>query len=444
MKTSTATLLRVVDSAPPPVKVCMHVRGVARTDVRVMREAIALQEAGFAVSIVDIEKEAARPVEEDFQGIHMQHILRPGWLVPSRSRLGRSIKTTQKLLSSTFLLLRTPADIYHAHDLNALLPCYIAASVRRKPLVFDSHEMPFHELSPEKLTNRYARQVFTGLTYVFAAIVRRCAGVITVSPPIIDEMHARYHIAEVSLVRNILPYQVVPRSDRLRQHLGLSSNTRIVLYSGNLQADRTLDNLVRAARFVEPDAVIVLMGRNVGSMQAELEALVAREGLTERVKILPPVPYEELLAWIASADIGAIVYAPAGSLNAPPQLPNKFFEYVMCGLPVIASRLPAIVEMIETYDVGRIVPSVEPAALGAEINAMLTDRAGLEGMRRHALEAARRDLNWEKESQVLLRLYETLLLKRKPGRQIQSVVPHSTDEAIYAQKGEPVAYPLHS
>ncbi|MEO6890427.1 MAG: glycosyltransferase family 4 protein [Ktedonobacteraceae bacterium] len=446
MKTSTATLLRIVESAPAPapVKVCMHVRGVARTDVRVMREAIALKEAGFAVSIVDIEKESTRPAEEDIQGIHLKHILRPGWLVPARSRLWRSVRTMQKLVSSTFRLLRTPADIYHAHDLNALLPCYIVAGLRRKLLVFDSHELPFHELSPEKLKNSYVRQVFTGLTHIFAAIVRRCAGVITVSPPIIDEMHDRYHIAEVSLVRNILPYQVVPRSDRLRQHLGLSADTRIVLYSGNLQADRTLDNLVRVARFVERDVLIVLMGRNVGSMQAELEALAVREGLTERVKILPPVPYEELLDWIVSADIGVIAYAPDGALNAQPQLPNKFFEYVMCGLPVIASQLPAIVEMIETYNVGRILTSLEPAAMGAEINAMLADRAELERMRRHALEAARRDLNWEKESRVLLHLYETVLLKRKPGRHLHSALVRSTDEATYAQEGEPVAHPLHS
>jgi glycosyltransferase involved in cell wall biosynthesis len=283
--------------------------------------------------------------------------------------------------------------------------------VHRKLLFFDAHEMPLHELEDTRW--QWARVLITQL---FAIVVRRCAGVITASPPIIGEMYRRYHIAGVSLIRNILSYQVVPRSDRLRQHLGLSSNVRIVLYTGNLQSNRTLDKLVRAAKYLERDIVIVLMGRNVGSTQAELEALVAREEVADRVKIIPPVAYEELLDWTSSADIGAIVYAPDHSINARVQFPNKLFEYLMVGLPVIASQLPAVEEIIETYDVGRVLSSLEPAAMGAEINAMLADRAGLERMQRNALEASKHDLNWEQEGQLLLRLYHDILLRQNKGR----------------------------
>jgi glycosyltransferase involved in cell wall biosynthesis len=278
------------------------------------------------------------------------------------------------------------------------------------------------------------------ITHLFAGIVRRCAGVITVSPLIIREMYSRYHVTEVSLIRNILAYRVVPRSDRLRQYLDLSSNVRIVLYQGNLQPNRTLDKLVRAARFLERDIVIVLMGRSVVSTQAELEALVAKEGVAERVKIIPPVAYEELLDWTSSADIGAIAYAPDHSINARVELPNKLFEYLMAGLPVIASQLPAVAEIIETYDVGRVLSSVEPAAIGAEINAMLADRVRLERMQRNALEASLHDLNWEKEGQQLLRLYHNILLKQNKGRNGQKVFQH-TDTAR-ALEGEPDAHSL--
>src|SRR5437588_1241682 len=112
----------------PLIKVCMHVRGVVRLDPRVMREATTLVEAGFAVSIVDIECESKRPIEEDMAGIHVIHIHKPEWLIAATNlKPRRLIKSVQKFIVSTFRLIRTPADIFHAHDVNALLPCYVAA-----------------------------------------------------------------------------------------------------------------------------------------------------------------------------------------------------------------------------------------------------------------------------------------------------------------------------
>jgi glycosyltransferase involved in cell wall biosynthesis len=204
-------------------------------------------------------------------------------------------------------------------------------------------------------------------------------------------------------------YQNVPKSDRLRQRLGLGPKSRIALYQGYLQADRCLDMLVRAAAFVEQDTVIVLMGKNMGTTQDTLERLIADEGLGERVKILPPVPYEELLLWTASADIGLIVLPRDYSLSIRYTLPNKLFEYLMAGLPVLSSPLDAVVKVIKTHDVGQIAPSLSPAAIGEAINSMLADRDALVRMRYHALEAAKQEFNWEKETQQLVSLYHTVL-----------------------------------
>src|SRR5579875_2903881 len=124
------------------VKVCMHVRGVARTDGRVLREASALVQVGCAVTIVDIEHDLSRPAEEDMDGIHLIHLFKPHWLIPPHSTARRFIRLLGKLISTTVKLLQVSADVYHAHDDNTLLPCYIAARWRRKPLVFDAHEMP--------------------------------------------------------------------------------------------------------------------------------------------------------------------------------------------------------------------------------------------------------------------------------------------------------------
>src|SRR5260221_12799798 len=84
-----------------PIRVCMHVRGVVRTDRRVMREATALVEAGFAVTILDFEDDLTRPVEEDIGDIHVKHIMKPSWLRPTSFIPWRLVKSTMKLIYTT-------------------------------------------------------------------------------------------------------------------------------------------------------------------------------------------------------------------------------------------------------------------------------------------------------------------------------------------------------
>jgi len=88
-------------------------------------------------------------------------------------------------------------------------------------------------------------------------------------------------------------------------------------------------------------------------------------------------------------------------------LPNKLFEYLMSGLPVLTSSIGPIVEVVGTYDVGKVVPSLAPADIGAAINTMLTDPATLARWQRNALEAAK-ELCWENEKGELVRLYQKI------------------------------------
>jgi len=391
-----------------PIKVGMHVLGAAATDPRVMREATALIEAGYAVSIVDIEEEGNHQREEEVRGVCLKHVLMPHAFFSTRFDKWALFRVTKMFIRTTLRLLQTQADIYHGHEVSGLLPCYVAACLRRKPVIFDAHEMPLFErpLSEFGPSRRLLRQLLVAL---LAHIVPRCAGVITVSSPIVKELRNRYGLSEVTLIRNVPEYRTVLKSDRLRQYLGLTPETRIVLYQGYLQPDRGLDKLIRAAAFLERDIVIVMMGKNRGTTQAQLEALIAREEVADRVKILPPVPYTELLEWTSSADIGLNVASPDYSLNVRCFLPNKLFEYLMSGVPVLTSSLEAMVEVINTYDVGQVLPSLEPPDIGEAINSMLADPAVLARMSSNALEATKEEFNWEKEKLKLIPLYEGIL-----------------------------------
>jgi len=369
-----------------------------------MREATALLEAGFAVSIVDVESERT-PLEENIGGICVKHIYMPTWSVPTRFKPWFLVKFAHLLISGTIRLMQTSADIYHAHEENALSACYIAARLRRKPLVFDAHELPLSDggyTRWPRLRKLSAR--------LLAHMVPNCAGTITVSPPIAQEICRNYHALEVSLIRNVPAYRTTSKSDRLREYLGLNPDMRIALYQGNIQADRGLDRLIHAAAFLEQDTVIVIMGDGPKKMRTQLEALILSTEVSDHVKIIPAVPYAELLEWTASADIGLIVYSQTHSLNVQMCLPNKLFEYLMAGLPVLASPLDVVAHVLGTYDVGKVVSSLIPEDIGAAINAMIADRVALDRMKRSALKTAQ-EFCWEKESQRLIRLYRHILSK---------------------------------
>jgi glycosyltransferase involved in cell wall biosynthesis len=399
-----------------PIRVCMHVLGAARTDGRVMRAATALAEAGFAVSIVDIESVECQFIEhgepiyrarhvsrkvEHVRNVCIKHVDVPASFMATRFRRWGLLKALWLFLRTTQLLIQTPADIYHAHDVTALPACYIAARLRHKPLIFDAHELPLKEL--EGAHRRWLRTILTPL---LATMIRRSAGIITASPLYAREIRKRYAVGEVSLIRNLPPYRNVRKNERLRQQLGLSPTTRIALYQGYLQPDRGLDVLVRAAAFLEQDIVIVMMGKAVEETRAQLRALIVSEGVAERVKIIPAVPYEELLDWTASADIGLNVLPPDYSQSIRLCLPNKLFEYLMAGLPVLTSELDAVAEVVRACDVGHVVSSLAPRDVAVAINTMLADDAVLARMRSNALDVAQREFCWEKEAGRLVRFYE--------------------------------------
>ncbi len=395
------------DLAPllPSKHVCIHLRGSLRADIRGRRNVQALVDAGFQVSIIDFEEERGKLRERQAQGASITHIYAPNLAEPSLLNPKIALKLLRMFIRSSALLLKTQADVYHAGDLRALPATYLAARLRRKPLIFETYELP---LSQPYLTKH--RLFWRLAVRCLKTMLRRCDGVIATSPLHAVELQRRYGGPPATLIRNLPVYQAPVKSDRLRRHLHLDAKTRIVLYQGGFQESRSLDKLISTAQYLDSDTVIVLLG--AGESQPALEALIAALGVEDRVKILPAVPYDELLEWTASADLGVTLFVPDWSTSLRLSLPNKLFEYMMAGLPTLTTPLDAVVDIINTYGVGGVVSSAEPAELARAINAMLdADAAALERMRRRAQEAIKNELCWEREQERLVRLYYRVLSK---------------------------------
>lgn len=400
-------------SAARTPTVCMCVLNPARTDERVMREASALAEAGYAVTVVDVEHEAGRPRDERFRGVLLRHARLPErwkrYYSPTGGVSWMAFKLL-RMLYAVWLVMTTPADVYHAHDITALPACYAAALLRRRKLVFDAHELPLTQ--PHIMARRVTHTLAVAMLRLF---MRRCDAAITVSPPLVDVMRDLYGGPRAAVIRNVPLYQAPAPSARLRERLDLPQGTRIALYQGGIQANRTLDILVHAARHLDPGIVIVMMGN--GPMVAELSAMIASEGAGDRVKMLPAVPYQELLSWTASADLGLLVVKPDFSLSVKYSLPNKLFEYLMAGLPVLTSEMVAIEETVLGYGVGDVIRSLEPNIVAAKVNSMLADAATWSQMHASALRTARKDLCWEAEKSRLVAIYSVLTGDSRGGKE---------------------------
>lgn len=309
-------------------------------------------------------------------------------------------------------------DVYHAHDLNTLP---VAAAIARRTkgrLVYDSHEL-YTEMSTMKRVERFTWR------RVEHALIRRPDAVVTVCESIAGELAERYRIPLPLTLLNCPPASMRPASQEtnlLRREAGLLDDPRkILLYQGGFVPNRGLAQLVSASRYLE-NAVVVMMGW--GRIEHELREQISVEGLADRVIIVPPVAQEELLSFTTGADVGVIPYEAIG-LNNYYTTPNKLFEYIAVGLPIIGSRFPELRRFLEGYDLGRTFDAHDPYDIAYAANAILGDDSVRERMAANARKAALH-LVWEEESRKLVGLYD-----RFEPRELSEVGARTLPEAVH-------------
>ena len=128
--------------------------------------------------------------------------------------------------------------------------------------------------------------------------------------------------------------------------------------------------------------------------------------MERRVYFTEPVAPDRVVYYSVSASVGVVIYLRT-SLNNYYATPNKLYEYISAGLPVVSSNFPALSEIVEGYGLGGTFDPEEPKSIAAAINQVLADEQRYDTMRKNALEAAT-IFNWETESRKLLEIYGRL------------------------------------
>ena len=291
-----------------------------------------------------------------------------------------------------------PASVYHASDLYALPAMHRAAGRFGGRLTYDARELYPHVAAT---TGRPWIRLFW--QSVERRFIRHADAVFTVSDGIADRLAATYGIPRPYVLHNVPPRRPVTRTDRLRNMADIPSDSVIVLHQGQMRKDRGCTRLVEAMQWVER-AVLVFLGD--GPERASLQELANALGVQDRVSFFPAVPPDELLDVTASADIGVTLLEDT-CLNHRLALPNKLFEYVMAGLPVLASDLPEIRHVVKLFDIGEVVDPTDARQLAAVLQGMV-DSPELRANWSKNTPNVLRAYSWEQESVGFVETFQRL------------------------------------
>jgi glycosyltransferase involved in cell wall biosynthesis len=156
-----------------------------------------------------------------------------------------------------------------------------------------------------------------------------------------------------------------------------------------------------------PGAALVLLG--YGSLRETLISRAGQPPFAGCVFVLPPVPPSGLLEWTASSDVMVMAIQPT-TLNHRYTTPQKLFEALAAGVPVVASDLPGMANIVEATNTGVVCDPTSPASIAAAIREVLEQPvADLVAMRERARRAANETYNWDRQASTLFELYKRLL-----------------------------------
>jgi glycosyltransferase involved in cell wall biosynthesis len=301
-----------------------------------------------------------------------------------------------------------PVDVWHLHDMTGMVA--VAPRLGRgASFVYDAHEL-FLETGTALRLPGLVRRLIRAYE---RRLVARASAVVTVNDALAGVLSRRYRPRRILAVHNCPGRWTppTPRPQALREAARVTGGSPIVLYHGALSVNRGIEQLMEA--LLEPGletAHVVLLG--YGTMREHYLALAADTRWSERVHLLDPVSPAELLRWVASADVGAMPIQPT-TLNHRLSTPNKLFECLAAGVPVVVSDFPSMRQIVEGDPAGPLGVVCDPSSVRAVAGALRSllelEADATAALQARCLAAARGRWNWETQAAGLIALYRDLV-----------------------------------
>ena len=354
------------------------------TDQRVNKSCLALQKAGYEVLLVGRKQRKSPPMDERPYASHRMKLLfekGPLFYAEYNIRL-------------FFFLLFHRANLLLSNDLDTILPTYFISRLKGSRMVFDSHE--YFTETPELVGRPKVQKVWKKIE---GFVVPKLPEMITVCDSIADLFREKYGV-KCHVIRNIPPRKALPpKGDKVA--LGLPTDKHLLILQGSgINIQRGAEELVQSMQFLD-DCFLMIIGG--GDVLPILNQMVEELNITDRVHFFPRMPYQQMMAYTQLAELGFCLDKNT-NLNYRFSLPNKLFDFIQAGVPIVASHLTEIEKIIRKYDIGIFIGNHEPETIASTIREALSDGERRKRWQQN-LAIAAEELRWENEEKKLLPIY---------------------------------------
>ena len=355
------------------------------TDQRVNKSCLTLKKLGYEVLLVGRKQRKSPPMDERPYASHRMKLLfekGPCFYAEYNIRL-------------FFFLLFHRANLLLSNDLDTALPNFFISKLKGIKMIYDSHE--YFTETPELVGRPRVQKIWKRIE---GFVVPRFKEMITVCDSIAELFHEKYGVT-CHVVRNIPPKAALPpKGDK--KALGLPEDRHLLVLQGSgINIQRGAEELVEAMRYLDDCFLMVIGGGDVLPM---LKQMVEQWQLADRVMFMPRMPYTKMMEYTQLAEFGFILDKDT-NLNYRYCLPNKLFDFIQAGVPIVASHLVEVGKIIQKYEIGTFIADHHPQTIANTITEGLND-AERRAIWQKGLAKAAEDLCWENEQQTLIEVYK--------------------------------------
>jgi glycosyltransferase involved in cell wall biosynthesis len=304
-----------------------------------------------------------------------------------------------------FRLFRTRASIYLGNDLDTMPATMLIARIKKKPLVYDSHEYFLGMAGMDE--KPFRRSIWK---FIESRVLARLDYMYTVSDSIHNLYRKSYH-KKLYVVRN-LPLRNPPYTDpspdedawigSLDRQIPVGKHL-LIFQGAGINESRGAEELVSCMTYLDPGEYhLMIIGG--GDVMKKLKNIMDENQLNEKITLIPKVPFAVLNHFTKKAGLGLSIDKPS-VINHKYSLPNKLFEYLHAGVPVLASRLIEQEKIINHYEVGDFIDDHQPEHIARKIKEIFADPVKLNRWKKNT-DRVREELNWENESKIITDIFK--------------------------------------
>lgn len=377
-------------------------------DPRIEREARTLAAAGHSVTVIAPNP---MPGEED-PDLDWGDGIQVDWVDPSAVTFAGEWPGFLGKALYNAAIGYTPFA-FHAHDLFTAFVGLSAAKKTGAHLVCD-----FHEWGSENVKWQASHQAWLPypavwkipLIWLEKICFRNASEVVTVSDSIADAMACELGKGRRPVVvRNIPALALRPTVEYppLREQLNIADGQFVVLWQGGTGPTRLIEPVIEALQYV-PDCTLVIRGPSLDEYGPDYRKLAEKVGASERLVLERPVPSRDVVAAARGADAG-IWTLPDLCRNFRLALPNKIFEYLAAGVPILVADYPEARKVALDLGVGATFDPYNPRAIAASIKSLMQNRKLRDQMAqatKPALSAVHANNEWDKIAEIYSELLE--------------------------------------